>query len=101
MDSCFFCNQEEGNNYKPEKNIEFVCSKCVQILLRADQEDLKRAYFKAIKHGYQNKAKAVAMFIEKEIKDGKKPEKRRRHFNRKGIVRTLADKTKRIGRHAT
>jgi len=97
---CLFCHKEEGYNYRPEKEIEFVCSRCVQILLRAEQDDLKRAYAKALKHGYESKAKPVAMFIEKEIQDGKKPEKRRRHFNRKGIVRTLGSKAQRTGRHA-
>ena len=96
MTVCLFCSREEGHGYKPEKEIEFVCSRCVQLLSGAHQEDLQRAHKKAIEHGYQNKAKAVAMFIEKEIKDGKKPEKRRRHFNRKGIVRTLGDKAQSI-----
>ena len=100
MTNCLFCNQEEGHGYKPEKEIEYVCSRCVQLLIGADQEDLKRAYTKAIKHGYENKAKAVAMFIEKEIEDGKKPKKHRRNFDRKRIVRTLGNKAKRIGRNA-
>jgi hypothetical protein len=87
MDFCFFCNQNESYNYKPEKNIEFVCSQCVQILLRADQEDLKKAYAKAIKHEYFNKAKAITMFLEEEIIENGKTKKSKRNMERKRPLR--------------
>ena len=63
MEVCLFFSQPEPTpGYKPGKNIEFTCSRCVQLLLRADQDDLKRAYAKAIKHGYENKAKAASFY---------------------------------------
>jgi len=51
MEFCLICSREEGHGHKAEKNIEFVCSRCVQILLRENEDDLNRAYAKAIKHG--------------------------------------------------
>ena len=97
---CLFCNNPEPN-YKPDMNADFICSRCVQMLLAADQEELKRAYDKAIDKGYTNKASAIESFLipEDKIDGQRKPaKKRRRHSDRKRIVRTVRDKEKRIGR---
>ena len=100
-DVCLFCNGLEIK-YKPESGIDFICSQCVQTLISADQADLKRAYKKAIDKGYSNKASAIESFLipEDKIDGQRKPvsKKRGRHSNRKGIVRTVRDKEKRIGR---
>ena len=100
-DVCLFCNGLEIK-YKPETGIDFICSRCVQMLLAADQEELKRAYDKAIDKGYTNKASAIESFLipEDKIDGQRKPatKKRRRHSNRKRIDRTVRDKEKRIGR---
>jgi hypothetical protein len=99
-DVCLFCNGLEIK-YKPETGIDFICSRCVQMLLAADQEELKRAYDKAIDKGYTNKASAIESFLipEDKIDGQRKPaKKRRRHIDRERIVRTVRDKEKRIGR---
>ena len=101
-DLCLFCNVPEPN-YKPQAKIDFICSQCVQMLLGAEQEDLKKAHTKAIDKGYLNKASAIESFLIPEgINGQRKPvtKKRRRHSNRKGVVRTFRDKKKRIGRTA-
>lgn len=99
MTNCLFCNREEGHGYRPGKKIDFICSSCVQILLSAEQVHLKRAHKKAIDKGYINKAEAIESFLILEVEDGKRPTKRnRKNINRKGIARTVGDKTQRIGR---
>ena len=78
---CPFCNREEGHKYKPGKDFEFICSRCVQLFSSSKQGDLKRAYKKAIDKGYLNKAKAIESFLIPEGNDEqRKPttKKRRR-----------------------
>jgi hypothetical protein len=98
---CLFCGFPE-NGYRPDAEKEFICSKCVQLFLSADQAELMRAYNKAIEKGYPDKARAIKSFLipGEKINGQQKPisQKHRRHFNRKGIVRTIGDKKKRIGR---
>ena len=101
-DLCLFCNVPEPN-YKPQAKIDFICSQCVQMLIGADQEDLKKAHTKAIDKGYPNKASAIESFLIPEGLYGqRKPatKNRGRHINRKRIVRVIGDKKKRIGRTA-
>ena len=97
---CLFCIDLE-KNYKPDPGNDFICSQCVRLFLGADQLDLKRAYWKAIEMGYSNKARAIESFlIPEEFDEQRKPvtKKRRRHTDRKRVVRTVGDKEKRIGR---
>jgi len=67
---CLFCNHQESN-YKLVSGVDFVCSNCVQLLLGASQEDLKRAHTKAIDKGYMEKAKAIESFLDEEEYYGK------------------------------
>ena len=87
--------------YKAQIDIDFICFRCVQLLLGADQQDLKRAHAKAIEKGFTNKANAIESFLIPEgLDELRKPatKKRGRHSNRKRTVRTVRDKAKRIGR---
>jgi hypothetical protein len=71
------------------------------MFLAADQQDLKKAHAKAIEKGFTNKANAIESFLIPEgIDEQRKPvsKKRRRHSDRKGIVRIVGNKEKRIGR---
>ena len=87
--SCLFCNLPEPN-YKPESHIDFICGGCVILLTDADQDDLKRAYGKAIAMGYLNKASAIESFLMPEVKDGKRPSKSvRRNIDRKRVARSI------------
>jgi len=80
---CIFCCDPEPNN-KPDKGKDFICSFCVQILLAANHEDLKRAYGKAIERGYAKKAKAIESFlIEAEVENDRKTKKPKRGAIRK------------------
>jgi hypothetical protein len=99
---CLFCN-EPDKSYKPEPDKDFICGSCVQLLLRADQNDLSRAHKKALDKGYINKAKAIESFLH----DGgnyeqRKPKskKRGRHPNRTRIDRVTGNKKERIKRSA-
>jgi len=95
-ETCLFCNRFES---KTES--ESICGNCVQLLLKADQSELKRAHEKAIEKQYWDKASAIESFLIPEgFDEQRKPasKKRGRHSNRKRIVRTVGDKEKRIGR---
>jgi len=103
---CIFCNSPE-KAYTPSKKIDFVCSICVQMLLAADPDDLKRAHDAAINRKYLNqehrkacepeylrKANAIKSFL---IEEGahvrpKNPKRGQRnltkHFNRAGNRKT-------------
>jgi len=89
---CLFCNDQEPNYY-PAPNKDFICSSCVQLLLSADQEDLKRAYTKAFSLGYQNKARAIESFLmnEENTNEQKRPETRK-FSDRKRNTRIFRDK---------
>ena len=86
---CLFCCDAD-TNYKPEAGKDLICSLCVQILLAADQEDLKRAYGKAMERGYDRKAKAIESFlIEGEVTNERKAKKLKRNMGRKRPVRKV------------
>ena len=73
--ACLVCNFHE-NNYKPGLDTDYICSRCVQILLQANTVELKRAYDKAIEMGYPNKARAIESFLQPEeiyVRETKKP----------------------------
>ena len=74
---CLFCAGIE-KNCKPA-GTDFICSRCVQILLAADQDQLKKAYQKAVDKGYINKAHGIASFLHEGTFDHerktKKPER--------------------------
>lgn len=59
---CLFCGLSE-KAYWPDAGKEYICSKFVQLLLSADQEDLYQAHKKAILKGYTNKARAIETFL--------------------------------------
>jgi hypothetical protein len=68
---CLFCNSPEPN-YKPGKDIKFICSRCVLLLASTEQDELKRSLIKAEVKGFNNKASALKSFIiEDEINDRK------------------------------
>ena len=86
---CLFCNDLEIK-YKPETGNDFICSRCVQILISATQEELKRAHSKTIEKGYTRKAKAIESFlIEEEVKNERKTKKLKRNMGRKRPVRKV------------
>ena len=97
---CLFCSNPEPK-YKPQAKVDLICSQCVQMLIGADQEDLKTVHTMAINNGYLDKASAIESFLIPEgLNEPRKPvtKKRGRHSNREGIVRAFRDKKKRIGR---
>jgi hypothetical protein len=96
--SCLFCGFPE-NGYRPSPDKELICSGCTQLLLSADQEDLNRAYIKAIESGYSSKAKAIESFLNPEVSDGKRPTRYSpRHLNRERATGPIRYQKKRIER---
>ena len=85
---CLFCGFPE-RGYKPAPEKEFICSRCIQILLLADQEELSRAYSKAIEMGYSGKAKAIQSFLIPEETNAKEAKITKRNMARKRTMRTF------------
>ena len=84
---CLFCNGKELN-YKPGPNVDFICSRCVQLFLSADQNDLKKAYIKAIEKGYPDRARAIESFLHEDEYYGK-TKKSKRNMERKRPLRKI------------
>jgi len=99
-EGCLFCNRTE-KNYKTGPDVDFICGTCVQLLLWADHEDLKKAHAKALALGYLRKVSAIETFLKPEGHDEqRKPESKldRRHFHRRGSLKAIRNKKERIGR---
>ena len=89
---CLFCNGTE-KNYKPNPHMDFTCGTCVQLLLRADQADIKKAYKKALDEGYLRKVSALESFIIPEEKNAKRPTKSiERNLDRERTARPIRNK---------
>ena len=88
MMECLFCGFPEPG-YRPDLDKEFICSRCVQILLSADQEDLNRAYRKALEKGYPKKARAIQSFLISEETNARETKIAKRNLVRKRSMRTL------------
>ena len=86
-DTCLFCGKPE-KGYKPSKSVDFICSGCVQLLLEADQAQLKRAYEKAVRLGYIAKASALKTFLIAED-DNAEAEKLERDLVRERAVQSF------------
>jgi hypothetical protein len=85
--NCLFCGLPE-KGYKPSKSADFICSRCVQLLLSADQGHLKRAYEKAVRLGYAGKASAIKTFLIAED-DNAEAEKLERDLVRERAVQSF------------
>ena len=84
---CLFCGFPE-NDYRPEPDKDFICSRCVQQFLSADQEELLKARSKAIDKGYSNKARAIESFLFSETINVRKTKVNKRNLARKRPLRT-------------
>ena len=88
--NCLFCEKPE-TNYKPQGS--FVCSRCVQTFLAADQDYLKWVHDLAIKNSMTGKAWAIESFLIPEEEDGKQVNSKsrtrdvRKHFDRRGNLK--------------
>ena len=87
--NCLFCCDPDTDD-KPESSKDFICSLCVQILISATQEELKRAHTKAIEKGYARKAKAIKSFlIEGMVNNDRETKTIRRNLVRERIMREV------------
>jgi len=85
---CQFCGFPEPA-YRPGSDKEFICSRCVQLLFNANQEDLNRAYVKAIEMGYYGKAKAIESFLIPEESNARETKISKRNMVRKRSMRAV------------
>jgi hypothetical protein len=87
-DTCLFCGKPE-KGYRPSKSVDFICSRCVQFLLSADQGELMRAYEKAVILGYAGKASAIKTFLIPEDDDNAETEEPERGMVRERAVQSF------------
>ncbi len=104
-------NEEEGLSLRSKKTgkkclffilfqenskVDYICPDCVQLLLMTSQEELQRAYDKAIWVGSSNQAWALESFIREKPNDTKRPEPKdvTRYSNRIRINRPVRHKAK-------
>jgi len=79
---CLLCNHPESKA-KPRPDKDFVCSRCVQDLLRTAQEAIQEAIVKAIQLGKERQATALQMFKEDEnVGKQSRPTRTRRNHHR-------------------
>jgi len=99
---CLFCQNPDRcrkRHYKPDKGVEFICSGCVQHLLNANQEYLKRILELAKENGDRGKVSAIKSFLIPEGQDHeqRKPKSKFRiNINRKRSLRSVRNKEERI-----
>jgi hypothetical protein len=99
---CPFCHRPDKGKkrqYTSEKDIEFICSACVQHLLNADQDCLRQMHKLATKHSDKGKVSAIESFLipEGQSHEQRKPKSKFRiNINRKRSVRSVRNKEERI-----
>jgi hypothetical protein len=99
---CLFCQNPDRcrkRRYKPDKGVGFICSSCVQHLLNANQDYLKRILELAKENGDKGKVDAIESFLIPEGQDHgqRKPNSKFRvNINRKRTLRSVRNKEERI-----
>jgi hypothetical protein len=94
VEQCLFCDNNT-RSYVPATGTDFICGSCVQLLLHADAEDLRRSHKKAMNLGLTRKATAIESFvkieIDKEEENGarEKTEQAVRGLGREGSMQTF------------
>ena len=81
MEICLFCMQPEPTKYLPRKGNEYICSGCVITLNSTPQEEIEKAYLKALNNKSLDQAKALKIFLtnqEGELNDTERPDHRTR-----------------------
>jgi hypothetical protein len=58
---CLFCEAEE-QNYLPVPDTDFICSRCVQVMTNADQDDLKRHTIRPQRKGTRERYERLRVF---------------------------------------
>jgi hypothetical protein len=89
MKPCLFCSQEDSglkNKCTPGRDVDFVCSRCVTILLGTEQSELKRGVEIAAEKNLVGKVESLKMFIEPEEVVNVRPNQKRlkRNYDRTG-----------------
>ena len=98
MNVCLLCNEPEPcNHYQPGRDVELICSKCVQKLLGFSQENLVKGYRLAKGKGFESKMSALWLFMNDEsrreiIRDERSDIKQR--FARGRVVHSLKNEQK-------
>ena len=67
MTTCLWCNGPEPcQHYRPLSNVDFVCSRCTQLLLGCSQDMLQELQTQCGIKGYDRKVEALESFIGEE-----------------------------------
>jgi hypothetical protein len=94
VEQCLFC-ENNTRFHVPAAGADFTCGSCVERLLSADADDLRKAHAKAMNLGLCRKATAIESFvkieIDKEEENGarEKTEQAVRGLGREGSMQTF------------
>ena len=85
---CVFCHRPEPHHTQAKESY-LVCSRCLQHLIKMDQEELQRGYDLATEKGYEAKAIALTVFMEQieEIVENGETKDRGRNLERTRSMR--------------
>ncbi|RJQ56452.1 MAG: hypothetical protein C4530_14530 [Desulfobacteraceae bacterium] len=103
-ENCLFCDKAE-KNCKPPPNTEYVCGMCVQMILNADREELRRICHQAIEQGDTRKAEGIRLVCRDKFSAGRieknesrpQPEQHRLDPNRGRASKAIGNFKERIG----
>ena len=63
MKKCLLCGHEEPGKTKPDPSVDFICSNCVQRLIKIPQHEMIQMYIEAVKENHDRKASILKSFI--------------------------------------
>ena len=63
MKKCLLCGHEEPGKTKPDPSVDFICSNCVQRLIKIPHHKMIQMYIEAVKENHDRKASILKSFI--------------------------------------
>jgi hypothetical protein len=69
MKTCLLCDHKENSKTKASPNVSFLCSQCVQKLVRTPREDVTKRYRESVQAGRMKEAWALISFVPRKVRD--------------------------------
>jgi len=80
MKTCLLCQYVEPGNTQPDPSVDFICSNCVQWLIKIPHHEMIRMYIQALKENHARKAYILKSFIPIAIRRKWKNHRRRKNI---------------------
>jgi len=84
MKTCLLCSHEEPGRTRPSPKVNYLCSDCIQILVKTPPDKLTEMYRAAIRERQYQKAYALHSFIPRPHRQ-KLPWRNIRGFNAQSV----------------